>query len=83
MPVAQTSVHTNGTATLHPGSSFPVSMATVMAPGAAPPQTVLLTSPPTRSVTPVRQLQNTCFCFPQLLLQEVMYLCELLVLDSS
>ncbi|XP_035477422.2 protein capicua homolog isoform X2 [Scophthalmus maximus] len=48
MPVVQTSVYPSGTATVHPGSPFPVSMATVVAPGAAPPQTVLLTSPPTR-----------------------------------
>ncbi|XP_023250591.1 protein capicua homolog isoform X2 [Seriola lalandi dorsalis] len=48
MPVVQTNVHPSGAATVHPGSPFPVSMATVMAPGAAPPQTVLLTSPPTR-----------------------------------
>ncbi|XP_042362942.1 protein capicua homolog [Plectropomus leopardus] len=48
MPVVQTNVHPGGTAAVHPGSPFPVSMATVMAPGAAPPQTVLLTSPPTR-----------------------------------
>uniref|UniRef100_A0A3B4Y3I2 Protein capicua homolog n=1 Tax=Seriola lalandi dorsalis TaxID=1841481 RepID=A0A3B4Y3I2_SERLL len=47
MPVVQTNVHPSGAATVHPGSPFPVSMATVMAPGAAPPQTVLLTSPPT------------------------------------
>ncbi|XP_028277210.1 protein capicua homolog isoform X2 [Parambassis ranga] len=48
MPVVQTNVHPTGAATVHPGSPFPVSVATVMAPGAAPPQTVLLTSPPTR-----------------------------------
>ncbi|XP_030003603.1 protein capicua homolog [Sphaeramia orbicularis] len=48
MPVVQTNVHANGAAAVHPGSPFPVSVATVMAPGAAPPQTVLLTSPPTR-----------------------------------
>ncbi|XP_041663915.1 protein capicua homolog isoform X2 [Cheilinus undulatus] len=48
MPVVQTSVHPNGAAAVHSGSPFPVSVATVMAPGAAPPQTVLLTSPPTR-----------------------------------
>ncbi|XP_076610256.1 protein capicua homolog isoform X2 [Chaetodon auriga] len=48
MPVVQTNVHPSGAAAVHPGSPFPVSMATVMAPGAAPPQTVLLTSPPTR-----------------------------------
>ncbi|KAM3596567.1 uncharacterized protein V6R79_016898 [Siganus canaliculatus] len=53
MPVVQTSVHPSGAAAAaaaaaHPGSPFPVSMATVMAPGAAPPQNVLLTSPPTR-----------------------------------
>ncbi|XP_068566957.1 protein capicua homolog isoform X2 [Cebidichthys violaceus] len=44
MPV----VHPCGAAAVHPGSPFPVSVATVMAPGAVPPQTVLLTSPPTR-----------------------------------
>ncbi|XP_074543029.1 protein capicua homolog isoform X2 [Halichoeres trimaculatus] len=49
MPVVQTNVHPSGAAAaVHPGSPFPVSVATVMAPGAAPPQTVLLTSPPTR-----------------------------------
>nr|XP_020502897.1 protein capicua homolog isoform X1 [Labrus bergylta] len=53
MPVVQTSVHPGGAAAaaaaaVHPGSPFPVSVATVMAPGATPPQTVLLTSPPTR-----------------------------------
>lgn len=50
MSVVQTNVHP-AAATVHPGSPFPVSVATVMAPGAAPPQTVLLTSPPTRSLT--------------------------------
>lgn len=68
MPVVQTNVHTNGATTVHSGSSFPVSMATVMAPGAAPPQTVLLTSPPTRSVTPETQLFYPCFYFALLLL---------------
>ncbi|KAI3358835.1 hypothetical protein L3Q82_015231 [Scortum barcoo] len=48
MPVVQTNVHPSSGAAVHPASPFPVSMATVMAPGAAPPQTVLLTSPPTR-----------------------------------
>ncbi|KAM6973821.1 protein capicua homolog isoform 2-T2 [Tautogolabrus adspersus] len=49
MPVVQTSVHPSAaTAAVHPGSPFPVSVATVMAPGATPPQTMLLTSPPTR-----------------------------------
>ncbi|XP_032391775.1 protein capicua homolog isoform X2 [Etheostoma spectabile] len=48
MPVVQTKVHPSGAAAVHPGSPFPVSVATVMAPGVAPPQTVLLTSPPTR-----------------------------------
>ncbi|XP_056280631.1 protein capicua homolog isoform X2 [Pseudoliparis swirei] len=48
MPVVQTNVHPRGAAEVHPGSPFPVSMATAMAPGAAPPQAVLLTSPPTR-----------------------------------
>ncbi|XP_071230679.1 protein capicua homolog isoform X3 [Salvelinus alpinus] len=44
----QTNVHSAGA--VHPGSSFPVSMATatVMTPAITPPQTVLLTSPPTR-----------------------------------
>ncbi|XP_055750440.1 protein capicua homolog isoform X2 [Salvelinus fontinalis] len=48
MPRVQTNVHSAGA--VHPGSSFPVSMATatVMTPGITPPQTVLLTSPPTR-----------------------------------
>ncbi|KTF92175.1 hypothetical protein cypCar_00033687, partial [Cyprinus carpio] len=48
MPVVQTNVHPGGS--VHTSSSFPVSMptATVMAPGPTPPQTVLLTSPPTR-----------------------------------
>ncbi|XP_026156930.1 protein capicua homolog isoform X3 [Mastacembelus armatus] len=48
MPVVQTNIHHSGTTTVHPGSPFPVSVATVMAHGAAPPQTVLLTSTPTR-----------------------------------
>ncbi|XP_059206662.1 protein capicua homolog isoform X2 [Centropristis striata] len=48
MPVVQTNVHPCGAAAVHSGSPFPVSVATVMTPGAAPPQTVLLTSPPTR-----------------------------------
>ncbi|XP_068431091.1 protein capicua homolog [Clinocottus analis] len=48
MPAVQTHVHPCGAAAVHPGNPFPVSVATVMAPGAAPPQTVLLTSPPTR-----------------------------------
>lgn len=47
MPVVQTTLHPNGTA-MHPGSPYPVSMATVMTPGAQPPQTVILTSPHTR-----------------------------------
>ncbi|XP_051991642.1 protein capicua homolog [Xyrauchen texanus] len=48
MPVVQTNVHPGGS--VHTGSSFPVSMAAtnVMAPGPNPPQTVLLTPPPTR-----------------------------------
>ncbi|XP_060948399.1 protein capicua homolog [Limanda limanda] len=48
MPVVQTSVHPSGAAAVHPGNNFPVTMASVVAPGAASPQTVLLTSPPTR-----------------------------------
>ncbi|XP_055075419.2 protein capicua homolog isoform X2 [Misgurnus anguillicaudatus] len=48
MPVVQANVHPGGS--VHTGSSFPVSMATaaVMASGPTPPQTVLLTPPPTR-----------------------------------
>lgn len=48
MPVVQTNVHPGGS--VHTSSSFPVSMptASVMAPGSTPPQTVLLTPPPTR-----------------------------------
>ncbi|XP_036001678.1 protein capicua homolog isoform X1 [Fundulus heteroclitus] len=48
MPVVQTSVHPGAAAAVPAGGPFPVSMATVMGPGAAPPQSVLLTSPPTR-----------------------------------
>ncbi|XP_063755360.1 protein capicua homolog isoform X2 [Eleginops maclovinus] len=67
MPVVQTSVHPSCAAAVHSGSPFPVSVATVMAPGAAPPQTVLLTSPPTRityvqsgpGVTPATSQQAT------------------------
>ncbi|XP_056154056.1 protein capicua homolog [Lampris incognitus] len=47
MSVVQTNVHP-AAAAVHPGSPFPVSMATVMAQGPVPPQTVILTSPPTR-----------------------------------
>nr|XP_029519340.1 protein capicua homolog [Oncorhynchus nerka] len=48
MPMVQTNVHSAGA--VLPGSPFPVSMATatVMTSGITPPQTVLLTSPPTR-----------------------------------
>ncbi|XP_017563998.1 protein capicua homolog isoform X2 [Pygocentrus nattereri] len=48
MPVVQTNVQPGGT--VHPGGSFPVSVAaaTVMASGTTPPQTVLLTPSPTR-----------------------------------
>ncbi|XP_036808662.1 protein capicua homolog isoform X3 [Oncorhynchus mykiss] len=48
MTMVQTNVHPAGA--VHAGSPFPVSMATatVMTPGIKPPQTVLLTSPPTR-----------------------------------
>ncbi len=59
MPVVQTNVHPSAAAAVHPGSPFPVSMATVMAPGAAPPQTVLLTSPPTRSLTHASHLKDS------------------------
>ncbi|RVE66778.1 hypothetical protein OJAV_G00110750 [Oryzias javanicus] len=57
MPVVQSNVHPSGTAAVHPGSSFPVSMATMMAPTGAPPQNVLLTSPPTR-ITYVQSSQG-------------------------
>ncbi|KAJ8354798.1 hypothetical protein SKAU_G00223650 [Synaphobranchus kaupii] len=48
MPVVQSQLPPGGA--VHPGSPFPVSMgtATVIAPGSAPSQTVLLPSPPTR-----------------------------------
>nr|XP_046274429.1 protein capicua homolog isoform X2 [Scatophagus argus] len=64
MPVVQTTIHPGGTAAVHPGSPFPVSMATVMAPGAAPPQTVLLTSPPTR-ITYVQSGPGVATATPQ------------------
>ncbi|XP_044027823.1 protein capicua homolog isoform X2 [Siniperca chuatsi] len=64
MPVVQTNVHPSGAAAVHPGSPFPVSMATVMAPGAAPPQTVLLTSPPTR-ITYVQSSPGVTTATPQ------------------
>lgn len=54
MPVVQHTLHPNGTA-MHPGSPYPVSMATVMTPGAQPPQTVILTSPHTRSLTQAQE----------------------------
>ncbi|KAI1886239.1 hypothetical protein AGOR_G00211940 [Albula goreensis] len=48
MPVVQSQLPSGGA--VHPGSPFPVTMgtATVMAPGSAPSQTVLLPPPPTR-----------------------------------
>ncbi|XP_029115969.1 protein capicua homolog isoform X2 [Scleropages formosus] len=48
MPVVQSQLPSGGA--VHPASPFPVSMgtATVMAPGSAPSQTVLLPPPPTR-----------------------------------
>ncbi|XP_032436571.1 protein capicua homolog isoform X2 [Xiphophorus hellerii] len=58
MPVVQTNVHPS------PGSPFPVSMATVMAPGATPPQPVLLTSPPTR-ITYVQSSPGVTTATPQ------------------
>ncbi|KAM8883442.1 protein capicua homolog isoform 1-T4 [Synchiropus picturatus] len=48
MPVVQTNIQPGGSASVQPGNPFPVSVATVMTSGVAPPQTVLLTSPPTR-----------------------------------
>ncbi|KAJ0003529.1 hypothetical protein NQD34_008627 [Periophthalmus magnuspinnatus] len=48
MPVVQSHPNGGAAAAVHSGSPFPVSVATVMAPGATPPQTVLLTPPPTR-----------------------------------
>ncbi|XP_077363965.1 protein capicua homolog isoform X2 [Festucalex cinctus] len=56
MPVVQSNVH-------H-GSAFPVSMATVMAPGAPPPQTLLLTTPPTR-ITYVQSSPGVTTTTPQ------------------
>uniref|UniRef100_A0A1A8N060 Capicua homolog a n=1 Tax=Nothobranchius pienaari TaxID=704102 RepID=A0A1A8N060_9TELE len=64
MSVLQTSVHPATAAGVHPGSAFPVSVATVMAPGAAPPQTVLLTSPPTR-ITYVQSNPGVSTATPQ------------------
>ncbi|PWA32013.1 hypothetical protein CCH79_00017387 [Gambusia affinis] len=58
LPVVQTNVHPS------PGSPFPVSMTTVMAPGAAPPQPVLLTSPPTR-ITYVQSSPGVTTATPQ------------------
>ncbi|XP_020793675.2 protein capicua homolog isoform X2 [Boleophthalmus pectinirostris] len=48
MPVVQSHPNGGAAAAVHSGSPFPVSVATVMAPGSTPPQTVLLTPPPTR-----------------------------------
>lgn len=64
MPVVQTNLHHSTTPTVHPGSPFPVSVATVMAHGAAPPQTVLLTSPPTR-ITYVQSGPGAATATPQ------------------
>ncbi|XP_074470313.1 protein capicua homolog isoform X2 [Sebastes fasciatus] len=64
LPVVQTNVHPCGAAAVHPGSPFPVSVATVMAPGATPPQTVLLTSPPTR-ITYVQSGPGVTTAMPQ------------------
>ncbi|KAM4725545.1 protein capicua homolog [Anableps anableps] len=64
MPVVQTSIHPSAAAAVHPGSPFPVSMATVMAPGATPPQPVLLTSPPTR-ITYVQSSPGVTTATPQ------------------
>ncbi|XP_026205845.1 protein capicua homolog isoform X2 [Anabas testudineus] len=64
LPMVQTNVHHSGAASVHPGSPFPVSVATVMAHGAAPPQTVLLTSPPTR-ITYVQSGPGVAAATPQ------------------
>ncbi|KAM7373567.1 hypothetical protein PAMP_008409 [Pampus punctatissimus] len=64
MPVVQTNVHPGSAAAVHPGSPFPVSMTTVMTSGAAPPQTVLLTSPPTR-ITYVQSSPGVTTAMPQ------------------
>ncbi|XP_051928465.1 protein capicua homolog [Hippocampus zosterae] len=56
MPVGQSSVHQ--------GSAFPVSMSTVMAAGAAPPQTLILTTPPTR-ITYVQSSPGVTMTIPQ------------------
>ncbi|KAM4630181.1 protein capicua homolog isoform 2-T2 [Polymixia lowei] len=63
MPMVQTNIHP-ATAAVHPGSPYPVSMATVMTPGAPPPQTVLLTSPPTR-ITYVQSSPGVTTATPQ------------------
>ncbi|KAM9838646.1 protein capicua homolog [Aulostomus maculatus] len=64
MPVVQTNVHPGSATAVHPGSPFPVSVATVMTPSAAPPQTVLLTSPPTR-ITYVQSSPGVTTTMPQ------------------
>ncbi|XP_061903365.1 protein capicua homolog isoform X2 [Entelurus aequoreus] len=62
LPVVQSNVHT---AAVQHGSPFPVSMATVMTPcAAAPPHTVILTSPPTR-ITYVQSSPGVTTAMPQ------------------
>ncbi|XP_057683331.1 protein capicua homolog [Corythoichthys intestinalis] len=61
MPMVQSNVHG---AVVHHRSPFPVSMATVMTPGASPPQTLLLTSPPTR-ITYVQSVPGVTTAIPQ------------------
>lgn len=65
VPVVQTNVHPSAAAAaVHSGSPFPVSVATVMAPRATPPHTVLLTSPPTR-ITYVQSSPGVTTATPQ------------------
>ncbi|XP_015238908.1 PREDICTED: protein capicua homolog [Cyprinodon variegatus] len=63
MPV-QTNVHPSAVAAVQSGSPYPVSMTTVMASGATPPQTVLLTPPPTR-ITYVQSTPGATMATPQ------------------
>ncbi|XP_061678898.1 protein capicua homolog [Syngnathoides biaculeatus] len=60
-PTVPSSVHA---AAMSRGSPFPVSMTTVLAPGAAPPQTLLLTAPPTR-ITYVQSGLGVTTAMPQ------------------
>ncbi|XP_077447313.1 protein capicua homolog isoform X2 [Stigmatopora argus] len=61
MPVVQSHLHG---ALLRHRSPFPVSMATVVAPGAPPPQALLLTAPPTR-IAYVQSVPGATAALPQ------------------